>query len=133
MPEQLKDVIKSWPAKFDRAHVLNVFTHTWGRLWFSLGRGKPKSGPRRLYYTHQGQIIGHFDVEAVVINDGSLPKLRSITDKVSEWQFKPDVWIAVCPQPFHPLEEKLFHEGFRGWRYFDLESYRLTEDARWRL
>jgi hypothetical protein len=44
--------------------------------------------------------------------------------------YKPDAWVAVYPAPFHRLKKKLYHQGFRGWRYFDLESYRGTMDAK---
>lgn len=69
----------------------------------------------------------------IVQNDGSLPKLRSLSDTESEWQIRGDHWVAVCPPPFRRLEDKVYHDGFRGWRYFDLEAYRTTIDARVRL
>lgn len=98
-------------------------------FYFTLGRGKPSKPIDTLFYTHCGRILGHFTIERIVRNDGTLPKLRSLQDRVSEWQIKPDRWVAVCAPPFVRLEEKLYYEPFRGWRYFDLEKHRGSLDA----
>ena len=45
------------------------------------------------------------------------------------WQFKLGVWVAICVPPCHWLEEEVFHESFRGWRYFDFNEHRETPDA----
>lgn len=127
-------ILKTWPSFMPRSKVLEVFTHDWGHFYFTLGRGKPKEEPSELWYTHRGQIIGHFNVERIVRNLGNnLPRLRSISGEVSEWQIKLMNWVAICRPPFHPLEEKLYHEGFRGWHYFELEKYRGTLDAKVRI
>lgn len=110
--------------------VLEVFTHDWGNFYFSLGRGRPKQEPYFLWFTHHGRILGSFPIEQIVQNDGSLPKLRSLSGETSEWQFKPDVWVAICRPPMVRLEEKLYMAGFRGWRYFSLEEHRSTLDAK---
>ena len=117
-------ILKTWPAFMPPKKVLEVFTHDWGRFYFTLGRGCPKRTPEYLYYTHRGRIIGHFWIEEIVQNVGQLPKLRSISGEESEWQIKGDAWVAICPPPFYRLKERLYHEGFRGWRYFDIEEYR---------
>jgi len=77
-------------------------------------------------------VIGSFPVVAIIRNDGSLPKLRSLENKLSEWQFKPDVWVAQCGRILW-LKEKIYFPGFRGWRYFDLAKYRGTLDAKVRI
>lgn len=110
--------------------VLQVFTHDWGNFYFTLGRGHPKQEVDQIFFTHRGRILGSFTVGRIVQNDGSLPKLRSLSDVESEWQIRGDAWVAVCPPPFFRLKEKLYHEGFRGWRYFDLNSYRGTLDSK---
>ena len=124
-------ILKTWPSFMPRKKVLEIFTHDWGRFYFTLGRGHPKqSTPTAIYFTHQGRIIGYFLIEEIVQNAGQLPKLRSISDQESEWQIKGDAWVAVCKPPFYRLSERIYYSGFRGWRYFDLESYRGTMDAK---
>lgn len=127
-------IIKTWPSFMPYKKVMEVFTHDWGNFYFTLGRGKPAQEIQELWYTHRGRILGHFNVSTIVRNLGNnLPKLRSITGEVSEWQIKLMNWVAVCGPPFHPLEEKLYYEPFRGWRYFNLEKHRGTLDAKVRL
>lgn len=126
-------IIKTWPALMHPRKVREVFTHDWGNFYFTLGKGKPKDQPTQIWFTHRGRILGFFLISKIVQNDGSLPKLRSLSDVESEWQIKLDNWVAVCEPPFFPLEERVFHEGFRGWRYFSLDSYRKTLDAKVRL
>lgn len=114
--------------------VLEVFTHDWGRFYFTLGRGRPKDPcVYKIYFTHRGRILGDFSIDEIVQNVGQLPKLRSLSDTESQWQIKGDRWVAICSPPFHRLEEKLYHEGFRGWHYFDLEAYRGTVGAKVRI
>ena len=121
----------------DRKKVLEVFSHDWGEFYFTLGRAKPTREVQRLWYTHQGQVIGSFQINRIVINDGTLPKLRSITGEVSEWQIKPDSWVAICKPPFTRLRrsrtERVYHDGFRGWRYFDFDQYAQTPESRYRV
>lgn len=126
-------ILKTWPAFMERAKVLAVFTHPWPIFYFTLGRGRPQQPPATLYFTHQGRILGSFSIDEILRNDGSFPKLRSITNKESEWQIKADAWVAICRPPFHRLTERLFHEGFRGWRYFDLDAYRGTLESKVRI
>lgn len=124
-------ILKTWPAFMPPEKVLRVFSHDWPIFYFTLGRGKPQQPVDQIYHTHRGRILGYFTIAEIVRNMGdNLPALRSISDKRSEWQIKLMNWVAVCPPPFHPLKEKLYHEGFRGWRYFDLQSYRNTIDAK---
>ena len=87
-------------------------------------------GIYRLFFCHRGVLIGSFRIDVITQNVGQLPLLTTLDGKPSEWQIKPDRWVAVCAPPFRRLEEKLFHEGFRGWRYFDLDSYRGTTAAK---
>lgn len=75
-------------------------------------------------------IIGHFDIQEIVQNRGQLPLLTTLDGNPSEWQIKPDRWVAVCQPPFYRLEEILFYSGFRGWRYFNLETYRDSLDSK---
>lgn len=126
-------ILKTWPAFMEREHTLEVFTHPWGNFYFSLGRGKPQKPVEEIYFTHRGEILGSFAICRIVQNAGQLPKLTSLQGDESEWQIKPDTWVAICPAPFRPLEEKIFHDGFRGWRYFDLAAYHGTIGAKVRL
>jgi len=127
-------IIKTWPSFMERHKVLEVFHHDWGHFYFTLGKGKPAKPIAFLYYTHRGQIIGHFQIDRIVQNRGdNLPKLHSISGEVSEWQIKLMNWVAICRPPFYGLEDRLFYSGFRGWRYFSIEDYRGTLDAKVRL
>jgi hypothetical protein len=124
-------VLKTWPASMDRHRVREAFTHDWGgSFYFTLGRGKPSRKIDQLYFTHASRILGYFDVAEVIQNVGQLPRLRSISGEVSEWQIRPDSWVAVCNPPFHFLEEKLYYCGFRGFRFFDIDAYRGTMEAK---
>lgn len=113
--------------------VLQVFSHPWGNFYFTLGRGKPGRPVEQLYFTHRGQILGHFDIGEIVQNVGQLPRLRSLSGEESEWQIKGDRWVAICGPPFHRLKETIYHDSFRGWRYFDLEAYRFSIGAKVRI
>lgn len=126
----MSEIIKTWPAFMSPKKVLRVFNHRWVNFYFSVGKGKPKQEVTHLWFTHRGRILGRFKIVDVVKNDGSLPKLRSLQNRASEWQFKPDVWVAICEGPVERIKEKLCYGGFRGWRYFSLEEYRKTVDAK---
>lgn len=141
-------IIKTLPGRFARGHLDRFFGTAekpcFTTYYFTLGRGRPSktepadpyldcpawSGIHQLYFSHRGILIGHFSVLCIVQNVGQLPLLTTLDGQPSEWQIKPDRWVAVCTPPFHRMEEQLFHEGFRGWRYFDLESHRGTVDAK---
>jgi len=86
-----------------------------------------------LYFTHKGIVIGHFAVWKIVQNAGQLPKLTNMDGDPSAWQIPGDAWVAVCNPPWQPLEERIYHHGFQGWRYFDLETHRGTLEAKIRL
>jgi len=116
-----------------RSRVLEVFTDPWPTFYFTLGRGKPSRPVEQLYFTHRGEIIGSFKITMIVRSEGQLPKLCSITNRESEWQIKPDNYVAICDPPFAPLEDRVYHPGFRGWHYFDLCRYRETLDAKVRI
>ncbi len=127
-------ILKTWPSSFPRSKVLEVFNHEWGQFYFTLGRGLPKQNPDELWYTHRGEIIGYFKIVKIIRNMGdNLPKLKSITGEVSEWQIKLMNWVAVCDPPFLLAPERTYHEGFRGYRYFNFDRYRGTLDAKVRL
>jgi len=114
--------------------VLEAFTHDWGEFYFTLGRSKPQQQIERLWYTHQGRILGSFKVARIIQNDGTnIPRLRSISGEVSEWQIKPDAWVAICKQPFERLKQKIYYAGFRGWRYFDLSKYGESFESKIRI
>jgi len=116
--------------------------------YFTLGRGRPKQPVERLYFTFQGMVIGWFDVENIVANVGewadfvgggttmeqSTGRQRAVNiykdREGSTWTPKLGVWLVLCPPPFHLTEEQPYFSGFQGFRYFDLDSYRKTLDAK---
>lgn len=130
---EMTAIIKTWPAGMRPRRVIEAFTHDWGRFYFTIGRGKPKQKIDELFYTHRGLILGHFRISEIVQNAGQLPKLRSISGETSEWQIKPDSWVAICDPPFHSLKERLFYESFRGFRYFDLAAHRGSMESKVRI
>ena len=131
----MASIIKTLPARFARGQLERFFGidgPPFCVYYFTLGRGRPKRPDpvTQLYFTHLGRILGHFDITEIVQNKGQLPLLTTLDGEPSEWQIKPDRWVAVCQPPFYPLEDKIFHTGFRGFRYFDLAAYRGTLDSK---
>ena len=130
------DIIKTWPAAVNPRTVAEMFsenTPPFCIFYFTLGRGKPKQMIDRLWFTYQGRILGYFEVQEIVVNDGTLPKLHSLDGGDSEWQIRKDAKVAICRPPCHRLKERVFMSGFRGWRYFDFAEYSQTSEARHRL
>jgi hypothetical protein len=130
------DVIKTWPAFMQPRKVLRIFSYIeapFATYYFSLGRGRPKVQPDGIWFTYRGRILGCLPIIAIVRNDGSLPKLHRLDGEESEWQFKHDVWVAIADPPIERVREHLYYPGFRGWRYFDFESYRRRPEARIKL
>jgi len=125
----MAEIIKTWPAFMAPDLVRKIFEHKWGRFYFSLGRGKPQLPVGHIWFTHRGVLLGKFTIDELVRNEGQLPKLRSLSNRVSEWQIKPLNWVAICSPPIQWLEERIYHESFRGWRYFTFTAYRETVDA----
>jgi len=138
-------IIKTLPVRFARGDIERFLgldgKPCWTTYYFTLGRGRPRrarfyvgqSCPNQLYFTHKGIVIGHFTIAEIVQNAGQLPELTNMDGDPSAWQIKPDAWVAVCQPPFVRLADRIYHEGFQGWRYFDLESYRGTIDAKLRI
>jgi hypothetical protein len=113
-----------------RAKVLRIFAMRGTLFYFVVSRGKPKQAIEHLWFSHQDEVIGRFDVREIVCNVGQLPKLRSLENRESEWQIKLDRWVAICPGPFQPTknlwmpgDEPIFYGSFRGFRYFSLETW----------
>jgi hypothetical protein len=132
----MTDIIKTWPANMDAKVVAKLFSEDdapFCELYFTLGRGMPKQKVDYLWFTYQGRIIGRFKIDRIVVNDGTLPRLSRIDGGESEWQIRKDAKVAICAPPCIRLKERIFMSGFRGWRYFDLESYRETSESRHRL
>jgi hypothetical protein len=131
-------ILKTLPVRFARGQMerfLGIGCKSFCVYFFTLGRGRPKRPEpvTQLYFAHQGIILGHFEIAGIVQNCGQLPKLTTLDGGPSGWQIKPDRWVAVCRPPFHKSEETLYHGGFRGWRYFDIDDYRQSIEAKVRL
>lgn len=132
----MADIIKTWPAVVPAPTVAQIFSPRhppFCRYYFTLGRGKPKQSLEKIWFTYRGRILGWFEIEALVVNDGTLPRLNRLDGAPSEWQIRKDAYVLVCAPPCQCVPERVFHEGFRGWRYFDFESYKLSTDARVRM
>lgn len=155
----MADIIKTIESWRDPRRVLRFLTnhngceHDWA-FFFSLGRAKPKQPVERLFFTFQGRILGWFDVLDIIYNSpqfeasvsgGTTLDQATTPDQPprqlvryrerngGEWRPKMDSALVLCRPPFFRVEEKLYHEGFRGWRYFDLEAHRKTLDAQVRV
>lgn len=128
----MADILKTWPAFMPRRKVLAIFRSQFALFYFVLGKGKPQRPIEHLWFTHQGEILGRFAVREIVCNVGQLPKLRSLEDRESEWQIKRDRYVAICPGPFAPTPspEPVYHDSFRGFRYFDFHEYSQTIESR---
>jgi hypothetical protein len=132
-------IIKTLPGRFARGQLERFFgldgKPCFHQYFFTLGRGQPRRRPlpNALYFTHCGRIIGHFEITEIVQNAGQLPKLTTLDGEPSEWQIKADAWVAVCDPPFVPMRDRIYFAGFRGFRYFDLETYKYTREAKVRL
>jgi hypothetical protein len=137
MGDAVNAIIKTLPHRFARGQLQRFFgmdgKPCFTRYYFTLGRGRPKRDVSQIYFTHRGRIIGHFDIAEIVQNAGQLPLLTTLDGEPSEWQIKADAWVAVCDPPFHKLGDPIYFSGFRGFRYFDLETYRYTREAKVRL
>lgn len=131
----MAQIIKTWPAFMDAKKVAAIFAPKgcFACYYFTLGRGKPKQPITRIWFTWRGRILGSFEVGVVVCNDGSLPRLSRIDGGESEWQIRKDAWVVICNAGCDRIRERVFMPGFRGWRYFDLESYRSEPGSKIRI
>ena len=141
----MSDIIKTWPAVVSPRMTLAMFSENlppFTMYYFTLGRACPKRvnplpqtyGDRdHLWFTYRGRIMGAFGIVRVMQNDGSLPRLNRLDGGESDWQIKPDAWVAICKPPCLRLHKKVYMSGFRGFRYFDLESYSSTMESKVRM
>lgn len=131
----MAEIIKTWPAQVDARTAAQIFSPKgcFARYYFTLGRGRPKEKITRMWFTYRGRIVGSFFVEKVVCNDGSLPRLERLDGTPSEWQIRKDAWVAICVPGCERPPVRAFMSGFRGWRYFDFETYRQNPESRFRL
>jgi hypothetical protein len=128
----LSDILKTWPAFMDPRKVLMIFgpKQPFGIYYFTLGRGKPQQEIEHIWFTYRGRVLGNFKVDHVVCNVGQIPQLRRIDGGGSAWQIKRDRFVAVCLPPFQRVREHVYHDSFRGWRYFNFEEYSQTLEAK---
>lgn len=131
----MADIIKTWPRAVSAAATARMFSEkspAFCRYYFALGRGRPKQEVDRLWFTYLGRIIGYFRVDEIVVNDGTLPRLNRLDGTPGEWQIAKDAYVAICNPPAVRLKDRVFMDGFRGFRYFDIDEYRKTPDSRYR-
>lgn len=134
MPSPPSDIIKTWPANVSPKIVARIFSFNapFTYFYYTLGRGKPTRPLERIWFTYQGRILGSFKILEVVVNDGSLPKLHRLDGGESDWQIKPDYYVAIC-NCFVKAPDRRFMSGFRGFRYFNYAEYIRTPDSRMRI
>ena len=135
----MPELIKTWPLAVGADAVARIFSPDkkkapFGTLFFSLGPRKPKNLPiTKLWFTYNGRILGHFVVDELVVNDGTLPRLNRIDGTEGEWQIRKDAWVALCKPPCVRLTERVFYSSFRGWHYFSLEEWKQNPESRHRI
>ena len=129
----MADIIKTWPANMPASDVSLMFGEEslFSEYYFAIGRGKPKQPIERVWYTYQGRIIGSWKVDRMVVNDGSFPRLSSISG--GEWTIKHDAYVLICGSGCERPRQRLYMSGFRGWRYFDFEAYSHSAESRLRI
>lgn len=132
-PRRVKDFLTAFRNEEDAsvAYGSMVQNRDDGVYVFQLGRGQPKQKPiTRLWFVYRGRIYGSFRVAEIVRNDGRFQDLVTMYKRESpakDWRLRDDNWVAVCTPPFEfHTGRRLFHDGFQGWRYFDLEAYRMS-------
>ena len=129
----MSDIIKTWPSFMPRRKVMQIFNNEgkWSNYYFSVGRGKPQQAVEHIWFTHGGTILGRFRVTEFVFNENerTLPRLMSIENHESQWQFRPGIWVAVCNGKFMPEPHRYRFAGFRGWRYFNFEEHISSIDS----
>lgn len=127
----MPDVIKTIESWRDARRVL-AFLHShdhspdpeW-RFIFNLGRGCPQRPVGRLYFVFKGRVLGWFAIESFQQNVG---QFEGYSKMFSGWS--PARWVMVCQPPFTRIKERIYKRGFQGWRYFDLEAYRNSSEAK---
>lgn len=132
----MAEIIKTWPAMISVRTTARLFSANvppFHRYYFTLGRGTPQAKVERLWFTYQGRIIGWFPVTEIIVNVGQIPALNRLDGGESEWQIKKDARVAICIPPCRRLKGRIFMSGFRGWRYFNIDEYRETVEARHRI
>ena len=132
----MADIIKTWPSCVSARSTARIFSSNlppFRVFYFTLGRGMPKQQIERLWFTYQGRIVGWFPVEEIIVNVGQIPALNRLDGGESEWQIKKDAKVAICTPPCVRLKERLFMDGFRGYRYFDLDEWRENPLSRHRI
>jgi hypothetical protein len=131
----MSDIIKTWPANVSAKSVAQMFserTPPFCVFYFTLGRGMPKQKIERLWFTYQGRVVGYFNVEEIIVNVGQIPPLSRLDGGESDWQIRKDAKVAICKPPCVRLRERVFMDGFRGFRYFNLDEYKGTSESRHR-
>ena len=107
-------ILKTLPTRFARGQLEKFFgvgdqgNKHFCNYFFTLGRGCPRRPEpvTQLYFTHQSIVLGFFVIQEIVQNRGQLPLLTTLDGDPSEWQIKPNRWVAVCKPPFLRLKEK---------------------------
>lgn len=117
-------------------------------FYFPIGRGMPKRSPvTRLYFTFRGRVMGWFKIaefqvmcptllEWMISETGSMPEnqdreptakcnLNLVYKGGKRWFPKLGTWVVFCSSPFHRTKKRIYMQGFRGFRYFDLKAGRF--------
>lgn len=74
----------------------------------------------KCYIVHDGFVKGWMEIV------GFTEKQFTCTTTKKRWEGK----FIERSGPFHYLEEKVPYKGFQGFRYFDLNEYKLEKDIK---
>ncbi len=110
------DLITTNTSRESRDHMLIRLSFKGPYHWHF----NPRYEIDRVWIVHRGEIVGHLQfADIVYVPPGSTFKTPERTTRVVE---QGGYWMQATG-PIVLLEEPLACPGFRGMRYFDLESF----------
>ena len=111
LPEKIRwsDYVEELKQVENYKHILNFRVHN-----FPKGVGKGD----KCYLVHNGYIVGWMEIVGFREKSFYCPVTRK------RWQGK----FIERSGPFHYMTEKIPYKGFQGFRYFDLEDYKLKNN-----
>lgn len=112
----MNDIITTCVATETREHMIRRLSMKCGFFHWHFN---PRREVDRLYLVHQNQLVGWMKIAEVIhIPDGT--PLRYPDGEVR--RVRGGYWLR-CAAPINLLDPMPACRGFRGFRYFDMESF----------